>query len=70
MLAARGLEGAGRLVLVHEMVVPPEIRAMEASHFSRPAAGTMRDNTVKRLARVQDSSHTPQGAFGYLEDGY
>ena len=59
-------QGKGIDVLVHEMVVPPEIWAMEASHFSQPAAGTVWDNTVKRLAQVQDSSHTPQGAFGYL----
>lgn len=56
-------------VLIHEMVVPPEIWAMEASHYNQPlpkGVNATWDNTVNRLTRVQDSSHTPQGAFGYL----
>ncbi len=60
--------GKGVDVLIHEMVVPPEIWAMEAAHYdSVPVGGGETwDNTVKRLKQVQDSSHTPQGGFGYL----
>lgn len=61
--------GKGVDVLVHEMVVPPEIWAMEASHYNQPLPPGKYptwDATVNRLAEVQDSSHTPQGAFGYL----
>ena len=61
--------GKGVDVLIHEMVVPPEIWAMEASHYSQPLPRNVNstwDNTVDRLKQVQDSSHTPQGAFGYL----
>lgn len=61
--------GKGVDVLIHEMVVPPEIWAMEASHYKQPIpAGINKtwDLTVNRLTEVQDSSHTPQGAFGYL----
>ncbi len=61
--------GKGVDVLIHEMIVPPEIWAMEASHYNQPlpaGVNTVWDNTVNRLTEVQDSSHTPQGAFGYL----
>lgn len=61
--------GNGVDVLIHEMVVPPEVWAMEASHYNQPLPTGMFqtwDNTVARLTQVQDSSHTPQGAFGYL----
>ncbi len=61
--------GKGVNVLIHEMVVPPEIWAMEASHYDRPLPANVNvtwDNTVNRLKQVQNSSHTPQGAFGYL----
>jgi ribonuclease Z len=59
-------KGQGVDVLIHEMVVPPEIWAMESSHLSAPGWGTSWNNTIARLKNVQDSSHTPQGAFGYL----
>ncbi len=61
--------GKGVDVLIHEMIVPPEIWAMEASHYNQPppaGANTTWDNTVARLTDVQNSSHTPQGAFGYI----
>ena len=65
--AANG--GVGVDVLVHEMIVPPEIWAMEASHYDRPipkGANPAWDNAVNRMIQVQNSSHTPQGGFGYL----
>jgi ribonuclease Z len=58
--------GAGIDVFVHEMVVPPEIWAMQNMHLPVPGFGDQWDRAVDRLAGVQDSSHTPQGAFGYL----
>lgn len=61
--------GKGVDVLIHEMIVPPEIWAMEASHYNEPLKKGVNkdwDNTVNRLSQVQNSSHTPQGAFGYL----
>lgn len=58
--------GLGIDLLVHEMIVPPEIWAMESLHYARPAAGPAWDNAVARLTQVQNSSHTSQGAFGYL----
>jgi ribonuclease Z len=58
--------GAGVDVFVHEMVVPPEIWAMQNLHLPVPGSGDDWDAAVARLSSVQDSSHTPQGAFGYL----
>lgn len=58
--------GKGIDVLIHEMIVPPEIWAMEAAHYSQPGQGAQWQNYVNRMAQVQNSSHTPQGAFGYL----
>jgi ribonuclease Z len=61
--------GRGVTVLVHEMVVPAEIWAMQAQHLPRPlprGANQLWDDSVDRAIAVQDSSHTPQGAFGYL----
>ena len=53
-------------VLIHEMIVPPEIWAMEFSHLNQPGSGPNWDNVVARSTDVQNASHTPQGAFGYL----
>ena len=56
--------GDGVDVFIHEMVVPPQVWAMKNSgstelpDFDSPS--------VQQLKTVQDSSHTPQGAFGYL----
>ena len=65
--AANG--GNGVDVFIHEMGVPPEIWAMQAQHLPAPkprGVDPMFDLTVDRLKMVQNSSHTPQGAFGYL----
>ncbi len=56
-------------VFIHEMAVPPEIWAMKIMGLSAPGAGidpATWQATVDWTKRVQDSSHTPPGAFGYL----
>lgn len=63
--------GEGVDVFIHEMVVPPEVWAYKNMGLSSPPAPgdpiyeTFQE-TVKGLTRVQNSSHTSQGAFGYL----
>ena len=58
--------GKGVDVLIHEMVVPAEVWAMQNMHLDAPGKGPLWDKTVQALTAVQDSSHTPQGALGYL----
>lgn len=61
--------GRGVSVFIHEMVVPAEIWAMQAQHLPRPiprGTNQLWDDSVDRAITIQDSSHTPQGAFGYL----
>ncbi len=58
--------GRGVDVLIHEMGVPPDVWAMQNLHLSQPGSGESWDKAVKNLKTVQDSSHTWQGAFGYL----
>jgi ribonuclease Z len=56
-------------VFIHEMAVPPEIWAMKIMGLSAPGEGVdpaTWQATVDWTKRVQDSSHTPQGAFGYI----
>jgi ribonuclease Z len=58
--------GDGIDVLIHEMVTPPEVWAMGNSHYNQYGSDQRWNETVERLKQVQNSSHTPQGAFGYL----
>lgn len=58
--------GKGVDVFIHEMVVPPEVWAMKNLGLDAPGQGVRWDATVNDMKKVQDSSHTPQGAFGYL----
>jgi len=56
-------------VLIHEMIVPPEIWAMKVLGLPEPlepGKSEEVDNAVATASRVENSSHTPQGAFGYL----
>jgi ribonuclease Z len=53
-------------VFIHEMVVPPEVWAMKNMGLKEPGSGDGWEAVVEDMTRVQDSSHTPQGAFGYL----
>lgn len=61
--------GDGVDLFIHEMIVPPEVWAIKNMGIpAPPPPGTnpLFDLTVRGLKFVQDSSHTPQGAFGYL----
>ena len=60
--------GKGVDVFIHEMVVPPEVWAMKNMGLSAPpTVPTPEWNAaVAQFQMVQNSSHTPQGAFGYL----
>jgi ribonuclease Z len=59
--------GKGVDVFIHEMIVPPEVWAMKMMGLSEiPTNNPTFDLVVANLSKVQNSSHTPQGAFGYL----
>jgi ribonuclease Z len=55
-------------VFIHEMAVAPEIWAMKMQGLTQP--GDPNDPvwaaTLAATTAVQNSSHTPQGAFGYI----
>jgi ribonuclease Z len=51
-------------VLVHEMVMPPIAWAMKFLHTNNP--DEVGEIAFKYLKDVQNSSHTTQGAFGYM----
>lgn len=51
-------------VFIHEMIVPPQIWIMKMGHMHQ--LPDMDSPGVQSVAMVQHSSHTPQGAFGYL----
>jgi ribonuclease Z len=64
--------GKGIDVFIHEMVIPPDMWAWKQMGLSGPPSpsdGNVYDqwvNITAQLQRVQDSSHTSQGAYGYL----
>lgn len=63
--------GDGVDVFIHEMVVPPEVWAYKNMGLNAPPATNSPlyatyQGVVSQLETVQDSSHTPQGAFGYM----
>jgi ribonuclease Z len=60
--AKNGDEGVD--VFVHEMIVPAQVWAMKAAHM--PELPPVDNRIVQQIQMVQNSSHTPQGAFGYL----
>lgn len=53
-------------VFIHEMAVAPEIWAMKNQGLTQPGSGPQWDATVNAMIAVQNSSHTAQGAFGYM----
>ena len=53
-------------VFIHEMVPPAEVWAMKQMGLTEPGSGEQWDRTVNFMKAIQNSSHTPQGAFGYL----
>jgi ribonuclease Z len=59
---ARGVD-----VFIHEMLLPPELLTMKNMGLTAPAPGnTVFDQGVQVSTNVINSSHTPQGDFGYL----
>ncbi len=63
--------GVGVDVFIHEMVVPPVVWAYKNMGLNAPPAPGDPNyadfqKTVQGLTRVQNSSHTSQGAFGYI----
>lgn len=57
-------QGASVDVLIHEMVVPPEVWAAKNSGLTEADAAW--PQAVAYATAVQDSSHTPQKALGYI----
>ena len=55
-------------VFIHEMILPPDELTMKGADMPAPPAGNPDWWTagVKDTTDVENSSHTPQGAFGYL----
>jgi ribonuclease Z len=53
-------------VFIHEMIVPAEVWAMKQQGLQEPGSGDTWDKTVDGMITIQNSSHTPQGAYGYL----
>ena len=53
-------------VFIHEMAVAPEIWAMKNQGLDEMGSGSTWDQTVQGMITVQNSSHTPQGAYGYM----
>jgi ribonuclease Z len=51
-------------VLIHEMVVPPDVWAAKNSGIQKGQQGW--DQALQMAQDVQDSSHTPQKALGYI----
>jgi len=56
--------GQGVDVLIHEMVVPPDTWAQKNSGLRPGQSGY--EQALQVAQNVQDSSHTPQKAFGYI----
>ncbi len=58
-------------VFIHEMVIPPDVWAFKNMGLTEPPAEddplyVVYQTTVANNTTVQNSSHTPQGAYGYL----
>ena len=65
--ACNGTNGVD--VFIHEMILPPDALTMKGLNLSAPPYPPDQEwwtNAVNTTAEVEDSSHTPQGAFGYL----
>jgi len=59
---ARGVD-----VFIHEMILPPELMAMKNIGLPAPDYSDPRFAGAVYIAKtVEESSHTPQGAYGYL----
>jgi len=59
---ARGVD-----VFIHEMILPPELLTMKNMGLEKPDYDYPNfSEGVQQAAYIENSSHTPQGAFGYL----
>jgi len=63
--------GEGVDVFIHEMGLPPEVWTMKNLHLPEPLPYNNPntpwwDEAVEEMTRVVNSSHSPQGALGYL----
>ncbi len=59
---ARGVD-----VFIHEMILPPDLLAMKNSGLDQPEYGNQAfENMVTYTSNIEKSSHTPQGAYGYV----
>ncbi len=56
--------GKGVDVLIHEMIVPAQVWTMKMGHLD--SLPSLTDPGVQWMTMIQNSSHSPQGAFGYL----
>ncbi len=56
--------GKGVDVFIHEMIVPPQVWAMKIA--GQKTTPPFNGPGVQQVKQVQDSSHTPQGAYGYI----
>lgn len=64
-------EARGVDVFIHEMILPPELLAMKnyyppLTYPPTPGSDSRFDKAVQMTSNVEESSHTPQGAFGYV----
>jgi len=60
--------GLGVDVFIHEMILPPDELTMKSLNMPAPPPPDYPgwSNAVNIATEVENSSHTPQGAFGYL----
>ncbi len=62
-----GNKGNGVDVFIHEMSLPAEVWTFKGMNLPEPPPDSPEwENAVAYTKMVQNSSHTPQGAFGYL----
>jgi ribonuclease Z len=57
-------QGSGADVFIHEMILPADYLTMKTMHL--PSVEQVPKVVLDAAITVQDSSHTPQGAYGYL----
>jgi ribonuclease Z len=63
-------QASGIDVLVHEIVMPADRWTMKFYHVGEDSLDDLDPNSLAYFTNVQNSSHTTQGAFGYLLSQY
>jgi len=58
--------GQGVDVLIHETIVPAQVYAMKSAYSDDIQKFPIDSPGVQQITTVQNSSHSPQGAFGYF----